>query len=184
MVIAPRMPANESEGLPGDPRTQWAARIARHERALLIALLARGIPLDRAQDLAQMAWTRLWEQQLAGGLAFVELPGLAIRQALLLEADARRLQRRQHGLRVLERAPAPLDPDEQILSRDQLRRVAAELDRVAPSARKVFELAHGGEGLSHGEIALRIGLSVERVRHVLCELRERLRPLIEEEDRS
>src|ERR1700722_19709997 len=181
MVIAlrgARLPADESEELPGDARTQWAGGVPRHERALLVALLARGIPLDRAQDLAQMAWTRLWERQLAGALAFVELPGLAIRQALLLEAEARRLQRRQHGLRVLEPTPVPLDPDEQLLSREQLRRVAAELDRVGSSARKVFELAHGGEGLSHAEIALRSGLSVERGRHVLCDLRERLRSLV------
>jgi len=173
--------ADEDADLPGDARAAWGERVARHNRSVELALVARGIPLDRAKDLAQSAWTRLWERQLEGGLVFVELPGLAIRQALLLESDERRRRERQQGLRVLAPPVLQLDPDAQILSRDQLRRVRTELEGLAPSARKVFGLWHSGEGLTHAEIALRTGLSVERVRHVLCEIRARLRGVLEDD---
>jgi RNA polymerase sigma-70 factor (ECF subfamily) len=39
----------------------------------------------------------------------------------------------------------------------------------------VFRLAYGGEGLSHAEVARRVGLSLQRVRQILCEVRAKLR---------
>jgi len=40
--------------------------VARHGKAVVLALVARGVPLDRAKDLSQAAWLRLWARQRAG----------------------------------------------------------------------------------------------------------------------
>lgn len=177
-LAKPYMPESQDRT---EARRIWEQHVRRHDRALVVALLARGIPLDRAKDLAQMAWTALWQRHLADELPFVELPGLAIHQAMLIDADERRLGQRRDGLRILEMRPEPIDPDERLLSREDLRQVERQLERLAPTARDVFLHTYGGHGWSHAEIALKMGLSVQRVRHVLCEVRETLRAALERE---
>src|SRR5262245_35637441 len=44
----------------------WNALIARHNRRVIVSLLARGMSVERAKDIAQEAWLRLVEQQRAG----------------------------------------------------------------------------------------------------------------------
>jgi RNA polymerase sigma factor (sigma-70 family) len=175
------LPTRDREGDAGLSNAAWGRHVARHGRAVILALLARGVPLDRAKDLAQAAWMRLWERECAGELPFVELPGLAIRQARLLLADERRTRRRQEELRIVDFSMPLMDPADRYLSRDQLRRLDREVARLPENARQVFRLVYGGEGLSHAQIALRLGLSVERVRHLICEARRKLRPLLEED---
>src|SRR5262245_40887108 len=69
--------------------------IARHDRRVVGALLARGVRAERAKELAQEAWTRLIQKHKEGALTEVKLPGLAIKQALFLaKTDARQTQRR------------------------------------------------------------------------------------------
>jgi RNA polymerase sigma-70 factor (ECF subfamily) len=45
----------------------------------------------------------------------------------------------------------------------------------------VFHLVYG-RGQSHGETAAEVGLSVQRVRQILCELRQQAREALEEEN--
>lgn len=163
---------------PAPSRGEWNALVAQHQRAVLRALLARGIRLDGAKDLAQAAWAKLWERQLAGGLARLELPGLAIRQALFLAADERR------AAKPLANAPADpaWDPEGRLLSRAQLRQIQGELAHAPPKVREMFALAYGGGGLSHAEIARETGVSLQHVRQSLSELRQRLRAALEMED--
>src|SRR5271154_1359446 len=62
----------------------WSALVQKHNHRVVVALLARGIPIDRAKDIAQDAWLRLVEQQREGRLSHLQLPGLAITQATFL----------------------------------------------------------------------------------------------------
>ena len=67
------------------------------------------------------------------------------------------------------------------LAAERLTRAKARLAELSPSARKVFELLYGDPHLSHAEIAARIGLSVQRVRQIICEVRKELRADLEGE---
>jgi len=62
-------------------REAWNAVVAKHERRVLVALVARGAPIDVAREVAQQAWLRIYEQHRAGRLAKLELPGIVVRQA-------------------------------------------------------------------------------------------------------
>jgi RNA polymerase sigma-70 factor (ECF subfamily) len=67
------------------------------------------------------------------------------------------------------------------LTEERVARAVDVLSRCSPSARRVFRLAYGGEGLSHSEVAQRVGLSLQRVRQILCEVRAKLRLELERE---
>ena len=165
-------------------RDAWGTLIERHDHRVVVSLLGRGLRLDHARELAQQTWTRLIAQQQGGRLDRLELPGLAIRQAGFLAAD---LARRRAAELVDREAPgdAVADPDagieERLIRREELARAEAELARCAPVARQVFALLYAEPGLRHAEVARRLGLSVQRVRQTLCEVRARLRAAIEPE---
>src|SRR5258706_4480748 len=76
----------------------WDEAVRRHTHRVVVALLARGVPLEAAEDLAQEAWIRLVEQQRAGRLRVLKLPGLAIAQACWLARQAGRTQARRAAL--------------------------------------------------------------------------------------
>jgi RNA polymerase sigma factor (sigma-70 family) len=160
----------------------WGELAARHGHAVVAALVARGLALDRAKDLAQAAWMRLIERQRAGRLASLKLPGLVIAQASFLAREEAR--KPQEGQRPLEDdsqvVDGASDPEARTLGRERLERARVELAGCSRSAQEVFRLAYGGEGLPHAEVAQRTGLSLQRVRQILCELRKRLRATIEE----
>src|SRR5688500_4188567 len=75
--------------LAGDPGGR-AGLIERHNHRVVVSLLARGLPIDRARELAQETWLRLMESQRAGRLTSLNLPGLAIVQAGFLASNERR----------------------------------------------------------------------------------------------
>jgi RNA polymerase sigma-70 factor (ECF subfamily) len=165
----------------------WNALIQRHNHRVVVTLLARGIPIDRAKDLAQEAWIRLIEQQRAGRLERLVLPGLAITQAAFLAMeDARRERGARRHDPIDEVVAAVVDPradaEARVLTEERVARAIEVLAGCSPSAREVFRLAYGGEGLSHAEVARRVGLSLQRVRQTLCEVRARLRVAIEGDD--
>ncbi|MDQ3264060.1 MAG: hypothetical protein M3Y59_10420 [Myxococcota bacterium] len=60
------------------PDADWDALIRTHERAVLLALLARGVRPTRARELAGDAWSELFEGWRQGRLPVLELPGLVI----------------------------------------------------------------------------------------------------------
>jgi RNA polymerase sigma-70 factor (ECF subfamily) len=161
----------------------WDVLIARHDRRVLLALVARGVRVDRAKELSQEAWTRLIAQQRRGKLTRLELPGLAIAQANYLALDEARRRKDvplDEAPDVLEvEDPAP-NIEARLTSRSALDRARAELDRCPPMSRRVFELVYDEPGVPHAEAAREVGLSVQRVRQIVCEVRARLRVAIGE----
>jgi RNA polymerase sigma-70 factor (ECF subfamily) len=162
----------------------WDALVRAHDHAVRMSLLALGLRPDRAREIAQAAWLRLFERHAAGDLATVELPGLAIRQARFLALDELRRDAAER------RRTEKLDPDDataadalerQLASREILDRVAAVVATCAPGARRLFEL-HYGRNLSHADAAAALGLSVQRARQLLCETRAVIRAALAEED--
>lgn len=169
-------------------RAAWDALVARHGRRVLLVLLARGVRASRAEEIAQEAWSRLALKATRGELARVEMPGLAIAQALHLATDdaraektrrAESLEASEEALALRDPAPGPLD---RLVSREALGRALAELDRCPPRARDVFTAVYDAPDVPHAEIASKVGLSVQRLRQTLCEVRARLRAALEEKE--
>ena len=168
----------------------WDEIVRRHSHRVLLALLARGVPWDTAHDLVQEVWLRLVRQQRAGRLQSLALPGLAIAQAGWLALEEGRTRRR-HETIMSGRAAVEgtvddvdhdpgVDPEEQAIRRDRLDRIRRELEVCPPRARQIFLAVYGPEGRSHAEAARDLGLSVQRVRQAVCEVRARVRTALRE----
>lgn len=170
--------ATEQAARTGD-RAAWNELISRHNRRVLLALLAHGVLPAQAREMAQEAWLRLITRADAKQLERLELPGLAIRQALFLaQSEARRPGAE---VRPLSDAPEPVvDSGEQAyFTRERLERARARVAELSPSSRAIFERLYGEPHLSHAELAARVGLSVQRVRQIICEVRKVLRAELE-----
>ncbi len=187
----PAPPADEatlSAAALGGDREAWSALVQRHNHRVVVALLARGVRVDRAKDIAQEAWMRLVEQQRQGRLDRLQLPGLAIAQATFLWLES---QRREAALRKHEPLDEPAvaaaladpreDAESRLVTEERIERAVEVLSGCSSSAKKVFRLAYGGAGLSHAEVAEKVGLSLQRVRQILCEVRAKLRVALEHE---
>jgi RNA polymerase sigma factor (sigma-70 family) len=164
----------------------WDRLIEQHSRRVVVALLARGLPLERAKELADDAWVRIIGQHRAGRLPELKIPGIVIMQALFLARDAQRVSMRRaavdariggdYGLH----AEVDGDVEGQVLAREQLRQVAKIVEAASPTARRVFELSYGESGRDASEIAEEVGISIQRVRQITCELRKRIRGVVGE----
>lgn len=190
------VPAGETErrALDGDA-SAWSALIAQHNRKVVVALLARGAPIEQAKDLAQETWLRLIESQRAGRLSALSLPGLAIVQAGYLLHNAQREKRHVTSAQEprdeggdgegwsgpASTDPAPL-PEELVLHRDRVERVASALSACPPSARRVFEFVYDHPELPYTDVAARFGLSTQRIKQTVCEVRKRLRAALLDEE--
>jgi RNA polymerase sigma-70 factor (ECF subfamily) len=161
--------------------TAWNALVQKHNHRVVVSLLARGVPIDRAKDIAQDAWIRLIEQQREGKLAHLQLPGLAVTQAGFLALEAGRRAKRTDPVDApTEDVVDPAaDAEMRLLTEERLAHAERILMRCSPSARNVFRLVYGGEGLDHAEVAQRLGLSLQRVRQIVCEVRKLLRGAVE-----
>ena len=159
----------------------WNALVQRHNHRVVVSLLARGVRIDRAKDIAQDAWIRLIEQQREGRLSHLQLPGLAVAQAGFLAMEAARRAKKTEPIE--SDAEDIVDPsanaEMRLLTGERLARAERILARCSPSAKNVFRLAYGGEGLDHADIATRLGLSLQRVRQIVCEVRKQLRGAVE-----
>lgn len=157
----------------------WDQLIDKYGRRVVVSLLARGLPLDRAKELADDAWVRIIQQHRGGRLTQLRVPGLVIVQALWMMRDDRRRTMRREALGALgahDATPfAEPDVEERLLAREQLRLVMKVVEGAAPTARRVFELTYGEPPHSAAEVAEELGISVQRVRQVACELRKRIR---------
>ena len=171
----------------------WDALARRHMRRVVVALLAHGLRLDTAEDLAQEAWLRLLERQRAGRLRELILPGLAIAQARLLAAESVRTAARHRRLALaggvgilgafdangIDRAPGPA---EQAEDRERLAVVERALAGCPARAREIFVAVYGRAARPPAEVATELGLSVQRVRQSLCETRAQLRRALRERE--
>jgi RNA polymerase sigma-70 factor (ECF subfamily) len=166
----------------------WELLIARHGRRVLLALLARGVRVDRAEEIVQETWARLVAKSREGRLERLELPGLAVAQAIHFSLDDARARKARPASPLDENGEAldVVDPSpdvlERIVSREALSRALAELERCPPKARDVFALVYDNPELPHADAAHQTGLSVQRVRQTLCEVRARLRAAMAMED--
>jgi RNA polymerase sigma-70 factor (ECF subfamily) len=158
-------------------RGAWDELVHQHEPALLCALQAQGLSLERAQELAQESWVRIWRRAKGGQLEALDLPGLAIRQASFLARDAWR-QRERH--RLLEPLSTSLhsDPLGQNDAREALSAIESLLADLPERDRQLFESIYR-DGLSHREAAAAVALSTQRARQRLCEIRKLIRALPE-----
>lgn len=155
----------------------WKQAVAEHDHPLIISLLAAGLRLDEARDVAQEAWLRVMESAAAGRLERFELPGLVIRQASFIVADRQRARRLRvsapvhevEGLSAAETAEGPTQ------ARELLALVTAELATATPRARGVFLSVLESPEEGHASLARKEGLSLQRFRQVLCEVRAKLR---------
>jgi RNA polymerase sigma-70 factor (ECF subfamily) len=161
----------------------WDELALRHTPRVRLVLLARGVPLELVEDVTQEAWVRLIEQQRSGRLRTLELPGLVIAQARWLALEARRTLARRSGLsaqvaRALgdeTSAGGGSDVEAHAMHAEQLERVRHALDAFPRRSREVFGAVYGPGGHSHAWVAETFGLSVQRVRQILCEIRARAR---------
>jgi len=163
----------------------WLVLSRRHARAVELALVADGWSITEARDHAQEAWLRVIEQARQGLLTRIELPGLVIQQARFLAIDARRADRRRLDVHasVGELQHHEAGPEAQVVARADLRRARQVLASCHRSAQRVFELRYGEPPLDTAEIAAQLGLSVQRVRQIVCEVRALLREALGEERR-
>jgi RNA polymerase sigma-70 factor (ECF subfamily) len=163
------------------PDTDWDDAIRRHDRKVYLSILALGLAPDRARELAQAAWARLFEQHLRGELDRIELPGLAIRQARFLALNE--LARTRTERRVLAAVPEPSPTDDverAVASRAEIQRVLDALATCSPTAKRVFRLVYATPGGSAATAAKEVGLSLQRVRQILCETRNHIRRALED----
>ena len=158
----------------------WDDAIRQHDRRVYLSVLALGLAPERARDIAQTAWTRLIEQQAKGALESIALPGLAIRQARFLAFNE--LKRSKLEARTLaavpEQSPTP-DVERVVGSRQDIERVLAALATCSPTARKVFRLVYATPNGDPASAAKQLGLSLQRVRQILCETRAHIRRAME-----
>lgn len=155
--------------------TSFARLVAEHERSVLG--LCRSIVRDEhlSRDAAQEAFVRLW-QRLAGGAQPVQPVqpthiGAWLRQAALsasLDLLRRRRVRRDAGqaatLDAASELPSALpQPHTELAMRELEERLERALEVLPDGQRSVFLLRHSA-GLSLGEIAATLGVSVPTVK--------------------
>ena len=160
-------------------RPAWEQLIKQHSRRVTVALMAEGLSIDDARDLTQDVWARLWNQIRTGALASLQLPGLAVTQSRFLARDL--LRRRRTVQYEEERAEVETDEasvDALLASAQTLARVQRALLELEPSQQRIFRLATE-DGLAHAVIAQTVGLSTQRVRQIIWEVRVRLRAQLE-----
>jgi RNA polymerase sigma-70 factor (ECF subfamily) len=163
--------------LAGD-EAAWNELVRRFERRVWVSLLALGAPPDVARDLSQDTWVRLWAKAKAGELTELKLPGLAVTQARFLWLSARRAETSGKVVVRLEEAADPgRDPESQAARAQEVARAVAAVEALPDRARSVFTAVYD-EGLSAAEASSRFGISVQRVRQTLFEVRGRLRAVL------
>jgi RNA polymerase sigma-70 factor (ECF subfamily) len=165
-----------------EQQTDWEGLIAQHDHTVVLALLAKGLRIHEAREIAHDAWARLFEQRLAGKLPTLELPGLAIRQALYLAADFLRARRRHEGpeLESLELADPQPGAEARLELRQLLKRTEVAAAGLGPRAQAVFSTVMSHPETPQVELAGRLGISLQRLRQSLCEARARLKAAVEE----
>jgi RNA polymerase sigma-70 factor (ECF subfamily) len=177
--------ASAAEAPSGEAKALWAALIAKHGQAVLLSLLAKGVRLDRAREIAQETWARLFQRYLEGRFATLELPGLAITQAAFLAAEDQRRRRHSRAVQDSEALVALADPsasaEDRLMRRQLLQKATRALDGCSARARSVFTLAYEHPERPHLELAQQVGLSLQRVRQILCEVRAKIRVALEED---
>ncbi len=153
----------------------------------LVWTLARRALSDRdaAEDAVQEIFVQLWEKasvfdpERGSEAAFVA----TIARRRLIDR-VRRLRTRPDSQELGELEPAHDDAGlESVDVCDEARRAREALDELKPDHRKIVMLSVV-QGLSHGEIAERLGVPLGTVKSVLRRAFERVRTLLARSDRD
>lgn len=156
----------------------WPQLIERHTHQVVVSLLARGVRLARARELAAETWSLLYERHQAGLLATLEFPGLAIRQAsfLAMKDGGRRSSVPLDEAPEVELVEAhEASAEARLVAREDLQRASNVLAKVSPRAREIYTLQLENPDEGHADLAKKVGVSLQRFRQTLCEVRARLR---------
>lgn len=152
------------------PQSELIGALYRDHRTWLVTWLRRNVACpQRAEDLSQDTFVRLLKREqldyprepraflaaIAKGLLFDYFRRAALEQAYLSE------------LMLIPEAEQP-SLEEQLLILEDLKTIDRMLGKLSSKARAAF-LYNRLEGLSHGEIAERLGVSPSRVRQYLAQ---------------
>lgn len=152
------------------PHSEIVGALYRDHRGWLLAWLRRNVACpQRAEDLSQDTFVRLLGRDdlraprqpraflatIAKGLMFDHFRRAALEQAYLNE------------LMLIPEAEHP-SQEEQLLILEDLKTIDRLLGELSSKARAAF-LYNRLDGLGHGEIAERLGVSVSRVRQYLAQ---------------
>lgn len=142
----------------------------RDHRAWLFAWLRRSLQCpQRAEDLSQDTFLRLLGRSETINPREPRALLSTIARGLLIDHFRRNDLERTY-LEELASLPEPQQPsvEEQALALEALREVDRLLGQLSSKARAAF-LYNRVDGLGHGEIAERLGVSVSRVRQYLAQ---------------
>lgn len=169
-------PTLEERALHGD-REAWSTLIERHDRCVVAFLMCRGASRPQARDLAQDTWLRLMERQLQGRLNEIRLPGLALHTAKFLLSNARQKRREDLPDRWPPSDVSTRSHEEIVAARCTIDALERALHDLPQRAQDVFRMTYQ-EHLDAKTIAQRLGLSHNRVRHILSDARKDLRKVL------
>jgi RNA polymerase sigma-70 factor (ECF subfamily) len=163
----------------------WSQIVQEHQHTVLLSLLALGLSIDRARDLTNQTWARLLDQQDKGRLEEMSFPGLAVRQARFLALDSFKREKREAEAMETIGASTSLvapgaSPEDRVVHRERLERAIEAIAFCSPASQRVFRAVYEQPGVPHAVIAERFGLSVQRVRQILCEVRRKVRVALTE----
>lgn len=152
------------------PQSELIGALYRDHRSWLVSWLRRNVACpQRAEDLSQDTFMRLLNREqldlprepraylaaIARGLLFDYFRRAALEQAYLSE------------LMLIPEGEQP-SLEEQLLILEDLKTIDRMLGKLSSKARAAF-LYNRLDGLSHGEIAERLGVSLSRVRQYLAQ---------------
>ena len=157
------------------------SELLRHHRPAVVSYAERLLhgDGDTAEDIAQEVFTRIWSGDVhyrPGGSPRGYLCGIA--RFLILNQRRTKAIHSRLGPEIredLSRALRPATPLEELESRENALRQLRALERVPSRLQSVFVLSRLW-GLSHREIAERLGLSPQTVANRVSQALARLRP--------
>jgi RNA polymerase sigma factor (sigma-70 family) len=165
---------------PLPPSTDWQDAATRFHRRILVSVLAYGVRADRAEEVVQATWSALIAAERTGQLTRVELPGLALAQArffALKELKRHGLERRTMVVsdELAELADSGGTPEAELLAKEHAAQLMLAIEQMPESAQRLFRLLYADPKLPHADAARELGLSLQRVRQLSSELKQRVR---------
>lgn len=169
-----------------DDASGLTALIGRHRAELLRFLIARTGDRDEAEDLLQELWLRVRGSDpgpVANGRAYL----FRVANNLVLDRVRERNRRvardaAWHG-EAFGAESDPADPaetaEDALLAREEVARLASAIGNLPDGARRALRL-HKIDGLSHAEVAARLGISRSGVEKHIAVAMKHLRALLKD----